>query len=465
MKPVILSGGSGTRLWPVSRANYPKQFCDFYDRSFLRTTVDRLKEFGTPMIVTVKEMEALTNRLGKEENLGPEQLIYEPLAKNTAAAVALVCHTMLQRGHGDEVIGIFPADHLITDVQSFKSAVQLGVECAESGEVVTLGIQPRYAATGYGYIETTTETFKTAANLKALVVKGFREKPDVKTATTFAASGRHFWNAGMFIFKAKVMAEHFAQLMPSLWKNITQIKPDFSNANYQYALVESQSIDYGIMEKLERQICIPCDMGWSDVGSWDELARLGEEFPNLKTGTLAHVFSESASSNYVFSIRSKVVGLVGVNNLIVVDTPDALLIAKKGESQKVKNLVDEMKHAGMPEATEHPFETRPWGGFEVLADRAEFKVKTITVEPGQQLSYQSHAKREEHWLVMGGEAEVVLNDQVHKLKPGESIRIPLGSKHRMRNPGQVPLKFIEVQTGTYFGEDDIVRYQDDYNRK
>ncbi|MGE3387976.1 MAG: cupin domain-containing protein, partial [Bdellovibrionales bacterium] len=264
--------------------------------------------------------------------------------------------------------------------------------------------------------------------------------------------------------KVKVMSEHFAALMPALWKSISLIKADLSNANYQYALVESKSIDYGVMEKLKRQICIPCDMGWSDVGSWDELARLAEEYPHLKTGTLAQVFSEQASGNYVFSIRPKVVGLVGVTDLLVVDTPDALLLARKGESQKVKDLVDQIKQVGLPEATEHPFETRPWGGFEVLADRPEFKVKTITVEPGQRLSYQSHAKREEHWLVIKGEAEVTLNDKVHVLKAGDSIRIPLGAKHRIHNAGKKPMQFIEVQTGTYFGEDDIVRYQDDYNR-
>lgn len=464
MIPVILSGGSGTRLWPVSRANYPKQFCEFYDRSFLRTTVDRLKDFGSPYIVTVKEMESLTGRAGKEAGLEADHLIYEPYAKNTAAAVALVCHLLKQKGQGEEVVGIFPADHLITDVKAFTAAVKLGIECAQAGEVATLGIQPRYPATGYGYIETTTEIFKNQGGLKAQVVKGFREKPDVKTAEGFVSSGIHFWNAGMFIFKASVMADHFAKLMPALWKGITAIKPDMSNANYQYALLESKSLDYGIMEKLTRQICIPADMGWSDVGSWDELARLADEFPDLKTGTLAHVFSEQSQGNYVFSIRPKVVGMVGIEGLIVVDTPDALLIARKGESQKVKDLVDQLKQAGQAEATEHPFETRPWGGFEVLSDRPEFKVKTITVEPLQQLSYQSHTKREEHWLVLKGEAEVVLNDQVHRLKAGESIRIPLGAKHRMRNPGRTALQFIEVQTGSYFGEDDIVRYQDDYNR-
>jgi mannose-1-phosphate guanylyltransferase/mannose-6-phosphate isomerase len=464
MTPVILSGGSGTRLWPVSRANYPKQFCDFYDRSFLGNTIDRLRSFATPYIVTVKNMEPLTLRLAKDAGIPADHIMYEPLAKNTAAAVALACHLMNQRGQGEEAVGIFPADHLITDVESFKKAVDLAIVCAEKGEVVTIGIRPRYAATGYGYVEVTDKVTCADGKLSAFVVEKFREKPDTKTAEKFLRSGRHFWNAGMFVFKVGVMVKHFARLMPDLWRNISAIKADLSNANYQYALVESQSIDYGIMEKLESQACIPCDMGWSDVGSWDELARLAEEFPDLKTGTLAHVYNEAAHSNYVFSIRPKVVGLVAVEDLIVVDTPDALLISKKGESQKVKNLVDQLSQAGVSEAKEHPFESRPWGGFEVLADRPKFKVKTITVDAGQQLSYQSHTRREEHWLIVAGEAEVILNDQTQRLKAGQYIHIPTGAKHRIRNPLNQPLQFVEVQTGTYFGEDDIVRYKDDYNR-
>jgi mannose-1-phosphate guanylyltransferase/mannose-1-phosphate guanylyltransferase/mannose-6-phosphate isomerase len=464
MIPVILSGGSGTRLWPVSRANYPKQFCDFYDRSFLSNSIDRLKDFGAPYIVTVKDMEPLTLRLAKDAGIPTENLVYEPMAKNTAAAVALVCHQLTSKGAGEEVIGIFPADHLISDVKAFHNAVNLGIEIAKKGEVVTLGIQPRFPSTGYGYIEVTKEVVAQEGALKGFVVEAFREKPDVKTAEKFVATGRHFWNAGIFLFKVNVMRDYFAKLMPALWKNISAIKPDFSNAKYQYALVESQSIDYGIMEKLSRQVCIPCTLGWSDVGSWDELARLTEEFPHLKTGTLAQVFNEESTGNYVFSIRPKVVGLVGVEDLIVVDTPDALLLARKGESQKVKNLVDQLKIAGLPEATEHPFESRPWGGFEVISDKPHYKAKQITVDSGQQMSYQSHTRRQEHWLIISGEAEVVLNDQIHKLKAGDSINIPVGAKHRIRNPGSEPLQFIEVQTGTYFGEDDITRYQDDYNR-
>ncbi|MCB0366423.1 MAG: cupin domain-containing protein [Bdellovibrionales bacterium] len=218
------------------------------------------------------------------------------------------------------------------------------------------------------------------------------------------------------------------------------------------------------MEKLTKQVCIPCTIGWSDVGSWDELSRLSEEISSLKTDSNASVFSEDALHNYVFTIRDKVIGLIGVENLIVVDTPDALLVCKKGKSQKVKDLLDQIKKAGLPEATEHRFEVRPWGGFEVLSDQKHFKVKRITVDPGAKLSYQSHAKRAEHWVVVEGEAEIVLDDKAKKVNAGEAFYIPLGAKHRIGNVGTGPMVFVEVQTGSYFGEDDIVRYQDDYSR-
>lgn len=465
MIPVILSGGSGTRLWPVSRASYPKQFCEFYDKSFLRDSLERMKGFDKPMVLTVGSMQALTAKALTEVGLNASHAIYEPMGRNTAPAVALCCHYFASKGQAEEVVGIFPADHLITNVEQFQKVVRLAESVAKTkNEVVTLGIQPKYPATGYGYIEVTDKVMAQDGSLQAVMVKGFREKPDLATAEKFMSQGNYYWNAGMFVFKVQTMINLFKKHLPEVWSKISSIKPDLSDAKYQYATVDSISLDYGIMEKLETQVCIPCDIGWSDVGSWDELARLSEEFPQLRNDGAAQVFSEDSRANYVFSIRNKVIGLVGIENLIVVDTPDALLIAKKGESQRVKELLGQIKSAGLPEATEHPFETRPWGKYEVLADKAEFKSKVITVDPGQQLSYQSHKKRAEHWVVVSGTAEVVLNDQVHTLKPGEAIHIPLGAKHRMRNPGVVPLVFVETQTGSYFGEDDIERYQDDYNR-
>lgn len=464
MIPMILSGGSGTRLWPVSRESYPKQFCEFYDQSFLKNSITRVQRLGDPYIVTVETMKSLTWKLAQSVGLKQENMIYEPMPKNTAAAVAVFCHVLKLRGLENEIAGVFPADHLITDVNAFVQAVGLAEQVAKTGTVVTLGIVPRTPETGYGYIEVEDDVVATSGDVEAKAVKGFREKPNFETAKKFMNSGRHYWNAGLFVFRVKSMIENFEKYMPELWRKISAIKPDFSNAKYSYATLEAVSLDYGIMEKLENQVCIPCDLGWSDVGSWDEIARLAEEFPQLRSDSQTLVFSESASNNYTYSIRNKVIGLAGVDNLIVVDTPDALLIAKKGSSQKVKEIAQQIKTAGLTEATDHTFEVRPWGGFEVLSEQKDFKVKRVTVDPEQRLSYQSHARRAEHWLIIQGQARITLEDKNFDLKVGESFQIPKGSKHRIANPGTTPLIFVEVQTGEYLGEDDIVRYQDDYHR-
>lgn len=472
MIPVILSGGSGTRLWPVSRASYPKQFCEFYDFSFLRDAIDRVGPMGNPIILTVEDMRSITQRLTSKLGFEMDQLIFEPMGKNTAPALALLCRILSLRNRGQEVVGVFPADHLISDRKAFLKAVALGEQVAKSGKVVTLGIPPKYPATGYGYIEIRMDAEGTSGSMatgldqepRAYDVAGFREKPSLAVAEEFFSSGKHYWNAGMFIFKVDSMISEFKTHLPELWQKMESLNHDLSNLKYTYANLESISIDYGIMEKLKNQVCIPCEMGWSDVGSWDELSRLEEETPQLKSESKAQVFSKDSTSNYVFSIRNKVVGLLGVEDLIVVDTPDALLVTKKGQSQKVKDLVDELRKAGLPEATEHPSEVRPWGGFEILSDRETFKTKIVRVDPGARLSYQSHQKRNEHWVIVKGEAEVTLDEKVFVKKTGESVFIPAGAKHRIANKGPGELLFVEVQTGTYFGEDDIHRYQDDYQR-
>ena len=463
MIPVILSGGSGTRLWPVSRASYPKQFCEFYDGSFLDGTIRRLKALGDVHILTTQNMDSLTHRAVKQEGLKAENVLFEPMGKNTAPAVALLCHILKLRGKGDEIVGVFPSDHLIADEAAFSRAVKLAEQVARKGYVTTLGIQPHAPETGFGYIEVTGEALGASGDLKAFQVAGFREKPDLKTAQTYVRSGHHFWNAGMFVFQVSQMIKHFRDFQPQLWEKISRIDAAMKDAKYNYAMVEAISLDYAVMEKLKAQACVPCDIGWSDVGSWDEVARLSED-AQLHSRSHAQVYSRDSENNYVFSVHKKVVGLVDVTDVIVVDTPDALLLVRKGSSQKVKELVDAMREAGQAEATGHPFETRPWGGFEVMADEAEYKVKKITVDPGARLSYQSHAKRSEHWVVISGTGEVILNEKTIAMKPGESVYIPVGSKHRMQNNGKVPLVFVEVQTGSYFGEDDIVRYQDEYNR-
>jgi len=451
--PTILSGGSGTRLWPVSRTKFPKQFCELFDESLFLKTISRLQKLGSPWVVTNESMKVLTESVLREKGIPLTQALYEPKANNTAPAIALLCKLLELQNRTADIVGIFASDHLIQNDENFIAAVKLAIECAQKGQVVTLGIKPTYPATGYGYIEVAKETFHGTAH----PTLGFREKPNATTAQEFIDSGNYFWNAGMFIFEVATMIKHLKNFMPGTWNVINTLHADLSNLKEVYDACPSQSIDFGVMEKLKEQVCVPADLGWSDVGSWDEIAAMTESAPKYET---------EATGNFFYSNQNRIAGFVDVNDLIVVDTADALLITKKGSSQKVKQVVDQLVAAKDPRAGEHQFEYRPWGKFEILRDTDAFKSKVIHVNPGQQLSYQSHKQRAEHWVIIKGHPEVVLNDVTHVLKPGENIYIPLGAKHRIRNPHPTDMvEFVEVQVGSYFGEDDITRYQDDYKRK
>jgi mannose-1-phosphate guanylyltransferase/mannose-6-phosphate isomerase len=466
MIPVIVSGGSGSRLWPVSRNSYPKQFCELFDKCLMQESIDRLEFFGTPYLLTVKSLEVLTRKIATEHSISNDRLIFEPFGRNTAPAIAYLCHQLAKKADPSSVVGIFPADHLIENNEHFFKVIADAEKYAARGEVVTVGITPSFPATGYGYIEVIPdEPFDTVGEIPAFKVRNFKEKPNIETATSFLAQKTFFWNAGMFIFRLDTMIENFKTLAPEIWDLISLIDDDLSNLSEVYRQLPSISMDYAIMEKLSSQICIPCDIGWSDVGSWDQLTEYVPQKSVKVAATKAKSFEVNAQNNYVFSNKEKVFGFVGCNDLIVADTNDATLICKRGESQAVKQLNDLLIKAEISEVQSHKAEEhRPWGKYEILADHSAFKVKTITVAPYSQLSYQSHEKRAEHWVVVSGQAQVVLNDRAHHLQKGEHIFIPAKSKHRMRNMGSEPLIFVEVQTGTYFGEDDIVRYQDDYQR-
>ncbi len=456
MIPVILSGGSGTRLWPVSRASMPKQFSELFGESLLERTLRRVRPLGDVRIVAGAEHAVLVRRALDRVGASQDCVMLEPRGRNTAPAIALVCHLLRQEGLGSEIVATFPSDHLVENEGEFLCALNLAEQCAEQGQVATLGIRPTEPATGFGYIEVSDEAFAEGDGLAAFVTRGFHEKPEVLTAVRFVESGQFSWNAGMFVFRVDVMAEHFAKFMPALWSEIRDVQRDCSNLADVYDRIESESIDYGVMEHLDAQVCIPCDLAWNDVGSWDEIARLRESD--------ADVFEEGGARNYVHPNAGKVYGFVGVEDLIVVDTDDALLIAKKGSTQGVKRLWKQLHKQGRREASEHQSEVRPWGDFEILGDAEDFKSKVITVNPGQRLSYQSHDRREEHWVIVTGHPEVTLDDEVVQLGPGDHVHIPIGAKHRIANPGDDVVRFVEVQLGTYFGEDDIVRYSDDYAR-
>lgn len=462
--PVIISGGSGTRLWPVSRHSLPKQFCDFLDESLFHKAIKRVLPLGTPWTVTVQDLRILTERALQGLGVPGNQVIYEPRGRNTAPALALLCRIFELQGRSAAVVGVFPADQLVSDEEKFRAAVRTGAQWAAAGHVVTLGVAPTYPATGYGYIETAGPMSGAEASgdsgANALRATRFREKPNEDTARAFIKQGGFFWNAGMFIFRISRMIELLSTHAPEIWKALSQLKADLSNLIEIYDQVQAISIDYAVMERLPGHVCIPCEFNWSDLGSWDAMADIVKPSEELQRATV----EVGGQNNFVFSSKSKAYGLVGVEDLIVVDTPDALLVAKKGSSERVKEVVEKLKERKITSAVHHPSEVRPWGRFDILADERDFKSKTVTVDPGHQLSYQSHKRRSEHWIIVKGAGEVILNDEVLPVAVGTHIHIPMGAKHRIRNSGIVPLQFVEVQLGDYFGEDDIVRYQDDYRR-
>ncbi len=462
--PVILSGGSGTRLWPISRTKYPKQFCELLDKPLQTLTIERLQKYGSGLLVTSERLKDMTEKDIIQNNLKIEKVLYEPTGKNTAAAVALACKYLELTGRANEVVGVFSSDALIQKQQEFDQALMAAVQSASDNFVVTLGIKPRNPEIGFGYIQVKERAVNTQ---KATEVLKFHEKPSLEKAQAFVADGHYFWNAGIFIFKVSKMIELFKQHEPEIWSRISELKQDLSNIEEIYAKLKNISLDYAIIEKLNSSElrCVPCDIGWSDVGSWDALVEVTEGTPFSQRSLKKQPVQIAAKANSVFSKQNKKYSIIGCDDLIVVDTADALLVCKKGESQKVKELVDTLKLNDEKITSEHVFENRPWGRFEVLHDELYFKSKIIRVEAGQKISYQSHAKRAEHWVIVKGQAVVVLDDKEIILKQGEHIFIPQGAKHRILNRTSSLVEFIEVQVGSYFGEDDIVRYQDDYGRK
>ena len=472
--PVIMSGGSGTRLWPVSRSKFPKQFCELLDQPLHTLTLNRLKKYGPTIVVTNKKFQDLTESDIRKNNFNVEKVLYEPASRNTAAAIALVCRYLEIKNKIEQVVGVFSSDNHILDEDAFHEALDVAVKSAAQGAVVVLGIKPDRPETGFGYIQVKDRAIGTQ---KATEVLKFHEKPSSQKAEEFIDAGTYFWNAGIFIFKVKNMIEHFTRLEPEIWNKLQALKNDLSNLSEVFSDIKNISIDYAILEKLLSPdlMCVTCDIGWSDLGSWDSLTDIKEGFRKKKqvstsdvsmppSQSLSDVVQVASRNNSVHGLGSKAYSFVGVDDLIVVDTADALLVCHKGESQKVKEVVDRLKVTQPKVVDNHIFENRPWGKFEVLQDEPYFKSKIIRVDAGQKISYQSHAKRSEHWIIVKGEAVVVLNDQEIKLQTGQHIFIPQGSKHRIINNSLSPVEFIEVQVGSYFGEDDIVRYQDDYGR-
>jgi len=461
--PVILSGGSGTRLWPVSREAYPKQFLPLVGKdTMLQATWKRVARIAgaAPIVVANQEHRFMAAEQLRECDATPQALILEPIGRNTAPAIAIAALQALTV-HDDALLLVLPSDHVVRDEAAFHEAVKQAAVAAETGKLVTFGIVPTSPETGYGYI-------KAADGQGLRAVERFVEKPDLDTATGYVASGQYYWNSGMFLFKASRYLQELERFQPAMlagsrqaWQQARR-DADFTRLDKDaFTAVPSDSIDYAVMEKTADAVVIPLDAGWNDVGSWTALRDVSQQDGdgNAHQGD---VIAIDCRNTYAYAQR--LVALVGLDDVIVVETDDAVLVGKADRMQEVKTVVAQLKAEGRSEATWHRKVYRPWGAYDSIDNGERFQVKRITVKPGGTLSLQMHHHRAEHWIVVSGTAEVTRGDEVILLSENQSTYIPLGVTHRLRNPGKLPLELIEVQSGSYLGEDDIVRFEDTYGR-
>ena len=466
--PVLLSGGSGTRLWPISRALHPKQLQALGgERTMLQETALRLAgaEFAAPMVVCNDEHRFTIAAQLQSVGLAPQSIVLEPKGRNTAPAAA-VAALKLREQSPDALMLLAASDHVIDDVGAFHDAVRIAATAAREGYLVSIGVMPTRPETGYGYIDRGAE-LKAARG--AFAVKRFVEKPDRATAERFVQSGTHLWNASIFLFRASTYLEELKKYAPEVLSHAEAALRqgtqdlDFLRLDREaFGKCPSISIDYAVMERTERAAVVPADIGWSDVGSWSVLWERGAKDAdgNVKTGD---VIIEDGRGNFIRS-DSRLVAALGVENLVIIATNDAVLVAPRDRDQDVKRIVDQLIKAGRTEASQPPRVYRPWGSFETLHLAAGNQVKLIEVNPGAALSLQYHHKRAEHWVVVSGEAWVTRGENAFALKENESTFIPIGMPHRLENKTAVPLRIIEVQVGSYLGEDDIVRLEDRYRR-
>ena len=465
MIPVILSGGSGTRLWPLSRRHYPKQFLPLVsNHTMIQETLLRLTGIAglkAPIAVCNEDHRFMMAEQLREIDISPNAIILEPLGRNTAPAVALAALTAISE---DDVLLILPADHVIEDVVAFQYAVNQAKTLAEQGYLVTFGIVPTEPETGYGYIKRSTENVG-----PAYTVASFVEKPNLETAQRYLKSGDYYWNSGMFAFKASSFLSELQKFNPKMLEKCqealkgAQIDMDFVRLDKEiFAACPSDSVDYAVMEKTEKAVVIPMDAAWNDVGSWSALWEVTEKdaFGNAIMGD---VFTVDTQNSFIHA-HSKLVTVVGLSDVVVVETDDAVMIAAKDRVQDVKDIVDQLKAQGRVEADIHRKAYRPWGHYDLVDTGERHQTKRIVVKPGAKLSLQKHHHRAEHWVVVKGTALITKGDEQILITENESTYIPLGIVHCLENPGVIPLEIVEVQSGSYLGEDDIIRFNDVYGR-
>ena len=464
IQPVILCGGSGTRLWPLSRSLYPKQFMDIGGHTLFGDTVARAQALPgalDPLIVCNEEQRFLAAALLQEQQQRGS-IVLEPMGRNTAPAIALAAFAA-NEGGADPYLLVLPSDHVIEPQQAFADAVAEALRCAEQGWLVTFGVVPASPESGYGYIK------QGEALANGFGVARFVEKPDPATAAAMLQEGGYFWNSGMFLFRASRYLEELAVYAPAIhaqckaaWEGRSADLDFIRIGREAFERSPADSIDYAVMERTSRAAMVPLAAGWSDLGSWEAFHAIADKDAD-GNACVGDVLVEDSYNCYLHS-SGRLVTALGVSNLVLVETPDALLVADRGQVQHVKKLVEHLHKAGRPEKDSHLRVSRPWGSYEVLATGERFQVKRIVVNPGAQLSLQLHHHRAEHWVVVSGTATVTVGDDVRILHEDQSTYIPLGTVHRLENPGRIPLAIVEIQTGSYLGEDDIVRLGDTYGR-
>jgi mannose-1-phosphate guanylyltransferase/mannose-1-phosphate guanylyltransferase/mannose-6-phosphate isomerase len=466
--PVILSGGSGTRLWPISRKSFPKQFWPLIsDQSLLVETAKRATgpEFGAPIIVTNQEHRFIVAEQLREAGIKTPQILLEPAGRNSAPAIAAAA-ILAAEANPQAILWIMAADASISDTKALAKAVGHGAEAAAHGHFVTFGMAPTAPETGYGYIAKGAQVNGFDG---VFAVQKFIEKPDAEKAAALIKSDANYWNSGMFMFTAETILgelEHFAPALLTAVRAAMAARVndlDFIRlGTEEFKAAPDISIDYAIAEKTKKAVVVPASLGWSDVGSWTALQEISNKDADGNVA-LGDVFFEDSHNNYARS-DGIVTALLGVKDMVVITTQDAVLVAHKDHTQDVKKIVEKLKKAGRKEAESHNRAYRPWGYYESLGTGERFQVKRIVVWPGEKLSLQKHFHRAEHWVVVAGCAEVTRDSETHMVHENESIYLPLGCIHRMANPGKIPLTLIEVQSGPYLGEDDIIRFEDTYGR-